>query len=116
MEARHRIMVGRHVSPRSQRFAERLERVGPEVVVVQYSIGNPLAFSATAMIRSTTPGRAMTSCVNASSHRNSVKVSEEVGVVHYRDGNALARRAGGSAGCSSGQPSVNAIGLGTKNL
>src|SRR6266446_3653805 len=64
---------------------------------------------ATSMIRSTTPGRAMTSCGHASSDLNSVEARKRSASYVIATRSALAMRAGGSVGCGSGRPSVNAL-------
>jgi hypothetical protein len=64
---------------------------------------------ATSMIRSTTPGRAMTSCGNASIDLSSVEARKRSASYVVATRSALAMRAGQSGGGGAGRPSINAL-------
>jgi hypothetical protein len=63
----------------------------------------------TSMIRSTTPGRAMTSCGNASIDLSSVEAPKRSASYIVATRSALAMRANQSGGGGAGRPSINAL-------
>ena len=86
-----------------ERFSpSRRSRDGPGGVTASW-------VPATSMMRSTTPGRAMTSCGNASIDLNSVETRKRSASYIVATSSALAMRAGRSLGCGSGRPSINAL-------